>query len=396
VLVDRLGVPKRTLQNWDAGDHPQRRHLPKIAALFGVELAEAVKGLWGENLGDPCPCGCGGKKVLPDFEAAHHLYIELACGECGTKRAFRSPTGQVHHRLCRRCAYASRRFERVEFTCVGYRDHDRLERHAPKCPRKMTMLLSRIRYYHSIRKENPKSPQPPFLAEALRTFRCKPCASASLGIASTERKLKRFQVERFGSAEPIRSQRQRSEILSTYHAELNQAFIRSRPRALKAAKAAHVRGESPNRVKGLTARYWTGKSLPRSIEVHRCVFCGKLTLTRHGRSQFHYHKPCYRAWSITPEGNRYHRGLRQRHQRTIFPSEKRGRPLAEENLKIHFAWAVQHYFGGASLRAIAQENSVHFTSVSEHIGFIINNLPAPDLVSRSFRPRVCITHAASW
>jgi len=371
--------------------------MPKVAELFRVGLTEAVKGLWSENVGDPCPCGCGGKKVLPNYEGAQHLYIDRPCAKCREKRIYRSRRDGDHHELCPGCAYASRRGERIEFVCVGYRDHDRRERHAPKCQRKISLLASRIRYWHENQEKYLKTrghadyvnALRPFLDEARGSYRCKRCASSARAIAMTEKKLKEITAER------IKSQKQRSELLRAYHNQLYPSFVENRSRGLKAAHAKVKSAGRSNRagqIMGLNASLWSGKVLPRTVRLNRCIVCDKITFTSKPRLT-KFHRPCFRTWSQTPVARRYYLGWKQGLEMNL-PS-RIGRPTTEENLKIYFAWAVQHHFGEKSLREIAKENGCSFRLVKQQIDLIINNLPAPDLLSRPFKSRISLLLATA-
>ncbi len=392
-LTTHFSVPKATLFDWEHGVHPPRwRHMPKVAELFHVGLTEAVKGLWRENVGDPCPCGCGGKKILPDYEGAQHLHIDRPCAKCGEKRIYRSRRYGDHHELCPGCAYAGRRGKRIEFVCVGYRDHDRLERHAPKCQRKLSLLASRIRYWHENQEKYLKTrghddnvnAQRPFLDEATGKYRCKKCASGSRAISMTEKKLKEI------TDESIRSQKQRSELLRENHGELYPSFVKNRLRGLKAAHAkvkSAGRSNSAGQIIGINASLWSGKVLPRSVRLNRCIVCDKLTFTSKARLT-KFHKPCFRAWSQTPEARRYY--LCWKHGLEMNLPSRKGRPTTEEKLKIYFAWTIQHHFGEKSLREIAKENGCSFRLVKQQIDLIINNLPAPDLLSRPFKSRISL------
>jgi len=200
----------------------------------------------------------------------------------------------------------------------------------------------------------------------------------------TENKLKEI------TDELIRSQKQRSELLSEYHNILYPSFVKSKPRGLKAAhtKVKSVgRSNSAGQIMGLNARLWSKKALPRSVSLNSCIVCHKLTFTRKARLT-KFHKPCFRTWSQTPEAKRYH--LRWKHGLEMNLSLHKGRPTTNENLKTYFAWAVQNYFGGKSLREIAKENGCSFRLVKQQIDFLINKLPAPDLLARPFKSRVSL------
>ncbi len=99
-LAQRLGVPKVTLCQWERGSadaspshRPAAQQMLKLRGALGVDLPELVNKLWREDIGDPCPCGCGGKKVFPEeFPQTHQLVI----GNWGQRTFFQdkvSPPG---------------------------------------------------------------------------------------------------------------------------------------------------------------------------------------------------------------------------------------------------------------------------------------------------------------
>lgn len=83
----RREIANITLSDWDRGvAKPRRRHLQKLAQLFKVTPAQLVKTLWHEEVGSACPCGCGNKKTLPNYDDALHLPVERVCPECSIKK----------------------------------------------------------------------------------------------------------------------------------------------------------------------------------------------------------------------------------------------------------------------------------------------------------------------
>ncbi|MGH7783916.1 MAG: hypothetical protein ACREO5_08790 [Candidatus Binatia bacterium] len=107
-LMRRLDVPESSFYPWLRGEaRPPWAILQKIMNSFrhpGISPSDAVKRFWKESVGDPCPCGCGGKKVLPDdHPKARALAIELPCVQCGAIRRYRyqSVVHYKHYKLCR-------------------------------------------------------------------------------------------------------------------------------------------------------------------------------------------------------------------------------------------------------------------------------------------------------
>jgi hypothetical protein len=135
-LLRRLGVPEQTFYPWLRGDaRPPWKRVRQLADSHKrLSLADLVQTFWKENVGDPCPCGCGGKKIVPEkFPKIRGLVIETPCEKCGSIRTWRR--SDRHYKLCGPCAVSSDRVERIEFTCVGFKYHG-ARRHAKNCPRK--------------------------------------------------------------------------------------------------------------------------------------------------------------------------------------------------------------------------------------------------------------------
>ena len=65
-IANSLQVPLSRVNDWNQrGYRPKWRHMPALSHLFGISTAEAIRRIWGETVGDLCPCGCGGR-VLDD------------------------------------------------------------------------------------------------------------------------------------------------------------------------------------------------------------------------------------------------------------------------------------------------------------------------------------------
>jgi hypothetical protein len=64
----------------------------------------------------------------------------------------------------------------------------------------------------------------------------------------------------------------------------------------------------------------------------------------------------------------------------------------EDILRTRFSWAIQYYLGReeeASYRKIAEKNGIaDFTIVRDGIDFIVEKIPAPELVPKRFRPTI--------
>ena len=92
------------------------QHIPKLAEAFGLGIPEVITGVWQESVEDPCPCGCGGRKIPLDDPAARKLLIEIPCVNCGTTRFHMAEWIEVPaHRIYVICA----RELRDDFDYIG-------------------------------------------------------------------------------------------------------------------------------------------------------------------------------------------------------------------------------------------------------------------------------------
>ena len=190
LLAQRLGVPKGTVYQWERGSaapspsfRPPARLMPQIADALKVPLPEAIEALWKEKVGDPCPCGCGGKKVFPDpdqFPGARALVIELPCAnaKCGRKRIYKRWKKSRHRKLCSTCATA---VERIEFTCVGYQDHN-ATLHARTCPRTMRLRPCDANARQLLKDNGLESR----FDVSAKTYQCNRCASTERLLANKD------------------------------------------------------------------------------------------------------------------------------------------------------------------------------------------------------------------
>src|SRR2546426_919796 len=96
-LAERLGVALSQVVEWGRGPQkPMWQHIPKLAEALGVGVPEVITGIWRESVGDLCPCGCGGQKILPDSPGARKLLIEIPCANCGTTRTCKQGNTRFH------------------------------------------------------------------------------------------------------------------------------------------------------------------------------------------------------------------------------------------------------------------------------------------------------------
>jgi len=392
-LRQRLGASKTTIYLWQRGSRPQWRFMRRIADILTVPLPEVVQALWRENVGDPCPCGCGGKKTFPEeFPRATTLAIEIPCAQCGLKRIRRRYGWDQHHKLCPACRNSVGRVERIPFTCVGYWDHDATRpRYATNC--RKTRLLApwqvtkrRRQAEHGQRGRAPNSR----FNVSKREYQCAGCSNSERLIALTEEKELKFhaKIKPHQNVPRIRSRKQRLELQRAYSRQMNPNF---KPPAHKSG-AWNSGRVSPDTTRHLLIRAWSGKELPKSVRLGLCRFCGKLARTTKKAPDFH--KSCYLKWLGTPQGARF-QSLKTQGLKVSLPPSGPGRPMTEESLKISYAWSVQHYIAGKSYRTIAEEHHINFTSVRGRIRFLIDKLPDPSLLGSRFQRAVRLLLDAS-
>ncbi len=144
-LAQRLGVPKGMVYHWEHGSaspvpsyRPSSDLMPQLATILNVTLPELVEALYRETLGDPCPCGCGGRKALSDSPTAHKLDIKLPCEEWGRVRTYPQGKRDRHRKFC------NEHQVKRPFPCIGYSDHNVRGLHARNCPRTIFLRPSDI------------------------------------------------------------------------------------------------------------------------------------------------------------------------------------------------------------------------------------------------------------
>lgn len=398
-LARRLGTTVAAVRAWEDGRRPGWGYIQAIASAISAEPEEAVVHLWREQPGQPCPCGCGGLKVLPTRRKAYSLDISLPCQRCTKPRTYRWSgliDARLRHRpLCPGCSHFK---PRTTVRCVGYDDHSQA-RHAKKCRGTVELAPSEIREYHN----RPRSYvawgqgrhqvqqwQRPFLDEALGTYRCWPCALGSLSVAVMERRLRVVTGER------IRSAQQRREVLTGTSTTFNPRFVRSHlegsRRALTKLKKEgvpeHVRLA---RAKGALVQAWS--SPPLRERVSRCVFCSKLVFTSPANTG-NWHRSCLDDWYRSPAGKHYQRGNRPGEKGPIpLPPRRPGRPPGDPTRG--FSWAMRHYFAGESFRTIAAMAGVDSKAVRVAIENTIQDLPPTELVPANYRLRLRLLREAA-
>jgi len=163
--------------------------------------------------------------------------------------------------------------------------------------------------------------------------------------------------------------------------------------------AEHSRALSKSQI--VTA--WRPGGRRSNAVVGTCELCGKLTLgnVRQGKDPTRTHGACFYEWMKSPAGKRWlSTGIDRKHYLqergrpgTLAP-RGRGRPENRENVTRHFSWAILHYLGGESIRAIAKDASVTHPTVSEAVAKIIERLPSPEIVPAKWRLHVELLSAA--
>jgi DNA-binding XRE family transcriptional regulator len=232
-LAQQLGVSLDTVYLWELGKHrPPWELIGAIANALKVPLPEVVEVLWKEKVEDLCPCGCGGKTVLPeealDLEGAvvvdgdpdqlrhsRMLPIKLPCTECGKIRIYQHRRKRSHHRaLCPSC---SRLEEEQPFKCVGYRlPNFDTPQYAKRCPR--TILLAPWQIHKRQRWQKDHSDN--FFDVSSQRYRCGRCTKAAIPIGN--------RIERLRELEAKESGQRRSMVEITTRKQLNTLFRKHR------------------------------------------------------------------------------------------------------------------------------------------------------------------------
>lgn len=114
-----ISLGRGPIEDYERGIRvPTYKHVVATAGGLAANLADAVAGLWGEAAGDPCGCGCGGFKVLPDDEDptlgvrarrqraddAQALRVRRVCRGEGCTNVTTYLQTEAHTPLCRGCS----------------------------------------------------------------------------------------------------------------------------------------------------------------------------------------------------------------------------------------------------------------------------------------------------
>ena len=283
LLIQRLGVPKSTVYQWQHGrGRPPWRLMPQIADALAVPLPDLVEALWREKAGDPCPCGCRGTKVFPiERPEARTLAIEIPCAKCGTKRIHKRWKTSRHRKLCPTCATT---VERIEFTCVGYRDHD-ATRHARTCPGTLRLRPSDVSSRQWIKKCLPDSR----FDVTNKTYQCNGCAGAERLHAWEEKELGKLYAKKYPheSTPKIQSGQRRLKMRHALHAEFHAKFSPNFKATREAQELGRLRfiqnvaagKKYPKKTIANVRRHWLGDQLPKGINFGICIVCQKLIVT---------------------------------------------------------------------------------------------------------------------
>ena len=383
------------VRGWEDGRRPGWGYIQAIASAISAEPGEAVVHLWREQPEQPCPCGCGGLKVLPTRPNAYSLDISLPCQRCSKPRIYRwiglAGARLIHRPLCSGCSHVK---PQLTMTCIGYHDHGVI-RHAKRCTGTLDLRPSDVsrlekpgdgvgakwgRGLYDIANSQPKS-----VDVDAGTYRCGRCALGARAIVVMEQRIKAITPER------IRSGSQRREVLSDIADVMNPLFTRSFLTGSRRAEKKLHRDGVPEHVRlarheGIIVKAWTDDQQKPWRTAGICVACGRLTLT-YGRATSRWHRACLDEWYRSPLG-RAHQARGARKGAIPLPSAPRGRPPSPEGLLRAFGWAIQHCIGAKSYRDIARGAGVAAPSVKEQVDKILSLLPPPKLLRKRERRAV--------
>ncbi len=156
-LARASGVPYPAIANCTkprgaAPAHLCWGYIVALAPLLEIEPDVLVAKLWDEKVGDPCPCGCGGRKALPSdcecdrpHDRMRRLAYRIPCRDCGVERFHHRNESTANHRdACLACAGRRRASEPVVFSCVGFPVFEGTQ-HAQRCEGDRALLPWEIR-----------------------------------------------------------------------------------------------------------------------------------------------------------------------------------------------------------------------------------------------------------
>jgi len=295
---------------------------------------------------------------------------------------------------------------RVAFQCVGYDDHG-VNRHANRCVGTVSLTAGEIREQESEYDKKagsrtswgkgqyaPLSWQRGFLDEETGTWRCGRCAMGSFATTQLELRLRDITQ----TTESIRTGKQRrmiakewADVLIPRDAESSKVGSR-RTHETVSGKRVSERNRLA-RAAGALVTAWSRDPLP-ALTIDMCVFCDRLVIST--QSGARCHKRCLGEWASTPAG-RCHAQRCRNGEGEPYPfatlARRRGAPRSPDTLKRYFAWAVRKNLGGESLREIARQQQMNFETVRDGVAYILNHLPAPDLVEKRHRTRIELMRA---
>jgi hypothetical protein len=414
LLAQRLGVPKGTAYQWERGSadprpsfRPPARLMPQIADALKLPLPDLLEALWREKDGDPCPCGCGGKKSFSDTAPeAWTLAIAIPCAKCGPKQIrIRKPGKKGRHRkLCPTCASTA---ERIPFHCIGSTDHNA----KVPCPNTISLRPFEINARQRLKDGGLDSR----FDLASRTYQCNACASLERLHAWEEKKLLELYAEKYPqeNTPEIRSRERRKELRRDLHAEFSPNF-KPTPEAQELGRQRFIENAAagkkyPKKSRANRERHWLGDQLPKGIRFAFCKFCKLITMTDHSKNP-RYHQACHNEWERTPEGRQFQsltvRGQEPSQAVSVAPS-KRGRPKryagkdAGADLATAYKWLMQYCSPNKekrkSLRQIEKKDDVHYSTVRDQIRSLVEEfkkLPTLELLAQEFRAPVAELIAA--
>lgn len=392
-LANLLGVPISSLKFWEyRGVRPQWRYMPALAQFFGIDLAEALKLIWKETVGDRCDC-CGGEKIFPDKPRAIHLHVKRTC-HCGTSRIYRS---NQHSKGCNRCG--GKTVPRVKVPCIGYCRYS-ARTFANSCRREIEIRRTELKYYRQNDDENQRS----FFNEAEGRGRCGRCASAFRMTQILETQVRRFlrdasrafvresssrrtepkqrfyETAGFYPHEPlpdIKSLKRLRELLKachklTYRGKSGQNIAFHPTSFLRGTKRPHAGDSRPRSVRYLKSMLagFAKRQLPKNVH-GLCLLCDKISAAK-------VHRRCFLSWQ---RQHGPHAGLSE-----LASQSRRGTPSKRGSLQLSWTWTIRHKLGGEPLAEIARDAKLKVTkqAVKKRIDFVVNHLPEPKLIDHKW------------
>ena len=387
-FADAHSFEQTTLHGWVKGKiRPSLSQAREIAAAFKVEVEPIVEHMWRAKQGSLCPCGCGGKAIMPDEDTRRTYAIRRACAECGEIRIYPSMGNtNAHGRHCSAHAGVDREplVDRITLTCVGYKDLGKKRAsYTPKClgthafiPNRLTAVIRQ-----SSQAEHPWDTS--FYDTDSGTFRCGRCSTASMSLYQRLEGAKALTKTRIRTKDKLREIEVEHRRVLFPNSQRLRGLQAKGPRPAQAGVPRSDETIQAVRVGRVRAGWLRGHP---DWAVAHCQWCRKLILytpradeDKRGR-EYRFHKACAIEARQSPAGRI---AAREKQPLPSAPAG-RGRPCSSDHLR-DFTWAMLHYVCDLTFQDIAERYGFSAAGVEKQVRHIMENLPEPHLVTATKR-----------